>query len=118
MLYIQVYNIYIIHALQIATQGILKYCLRGMLGKQQEETLIFFLDTVTLLLSESQIQRIKGTHHIVDRIEQFGPVYSTWMYSYERFNSWMSRLALYCFKPEATIMETYRVRLRWKINVL
>ena len=60
MLYIQVYNIYIIHALQIATQGILKYCLRGMLGKQQEETLIFFLDTVALLLSESQIHcRVK-----------------------------------------------------------
>ena len=48
-------------------------------------------------------------HHVVEGIHRFGPVYSTWMYSYERFNSWLSRRALNRFRPEATIMETYRV---------
>ncbi|XP_065893669.1 uncharacterized protein [Dysidea avara] len=46
-------------------------------------------------------------HHVVDGIERFGPVYSTWMYPYERFNSWLSRRALNQFRSEATIMETY-----------
>ena len=32
------------------------------------------------------------------------------MYCYERFNSWLSKRALNRFRPEATIMETYRVR--------
>ena len=132
-----------------------------MLGRKQEETLIFFLDTVTLLLSESHVncklKELKDKlnvalalierdfpisiqvyiglkaynvhmcigfvvliqditthlmHHIIDGIEQFGPVYSTWMYSYERFNSWLSRRALNRFRPEATIMETYRVSIQ------
>ena len=36
-------------------QGILKYCLRGMLGKKQRETFFFFLDTISKLLHESQV---------------------------------------------------------------
>ena len=47
--------------------------------------------------------------HIVSGIKQFGPVYGTWMYPYERFNSWMCRRALNRAHPEVTIMETYRV---------
>ena len=39
--------------LQIATHGILKYCLRGLLGKQQRNTLFFILDTLTDVLAES-----------------------------------------------------------------
>ena len=39
--------------LQIATHGILKYCLRGLLGKQQRNTLFFVLDTLTDVLAES-----------------------------------------------------------------
>lgn len=50
-------------------------------------------------------------HHIVDGIKWFGPVYSTWMYSFERFNSWLCKRALNRFRSEATIMETYRVSL-------
>ena len=41
-------------------------------------------------------------HHIVDGI-RFGPVYSTWMFPYERFNSWMCRRALNRAHPEATV---------------
>ena len=32
--------------------GIFKYCLRGMLGDTQRETLFFFLDTIKLACSE------------------------------------------------------------------
>ena len=45
-----------------------------------------------------------------DGIRSFGPVYSTWMFVYERFNSWLCKRALNSYRPEATIMETYRVR--------
>ncbi len=47
--------------------------------------------------------------HVVEGIEKFGPVYATWMYSFERFNSWMCQRALNRAHPEVTIMETYRV---------
>ena len=51
-------------------------------------------------------------HHILEGIAARGPVYGTWMYPYERFNSWMSRRALNRCQPEATIMKTYRVIYR------
>lgn len=47
--------------------------------------------------------------HIVDGIRQFGPVYSTWMFSYEGFNSWLHWRVMNRRWPEATLMETYRV---------
>ena len=47
--------------------------------------------------------------HVADGIKQFGPVYGTWMYPYERFNSWMCQRTLNRSNPEATILETYRV---------
>ena len=47
--------------------------------------------------------------HIVDGMKQFGPVYATWMYAYERFNSWLYRRITNRRFPEATLMETYRV---------
>lgn len=39
--------------LQIAAHRILKYCLRGLLGKQQCNTLFFVLGTLTDVLAES-----------------------------------------------------------------
>lgn len=39
--------------IQIACNGIFKYCLRDMLGENQRETFFFFLDTISLLLAES-----------------------------------------------------------------
>ena len=38
---------------QIAAQGILKYCLRGLLGQQQRETLYYFLDIIASVLQET-----------------------------------------------------------------
>ncbi len=49
--------------------------------------------------------------HIVDGMKAFGPVYGTWMYAYERFNSWLHRRVLNRRFPEATFMETYRVSI-------
>ena len=45
------------------------------------------------------------------RDERFGPVHGTWMFAYERFNSWLCRRALNRRHPEATILRTYQVML-------
>ena len=56
-------------------------------------------------------------HHIVDSIELYGPVYSTWMFAYERFNSWITRRVKNRRHPEATVMETYRVGYHFIVSV-
>ena len=45
--------------------------------------------------------------HVAEGIQQFGPVYSTWMYP---FDSWISQRVKNRTHPEATAIETYRVR--------
>lgn len=50
-------------------------------------------------------------HHLPEGIEKFGPVHGTWMFAYERFNSWLCRRALSRKHPEATILRTYQVML-------
>jgi len=50
-------------------------------------------------------------HHVPEGIEKFGPVHGTWMFPYERFNSWLCRRALNRRHPEATILRTYQVML-------
>jgi hypothetical protein len=47
--------------------------------------------------------------HVADGIGHFGPVYGSWMFAYERFNSWLHRRVMNRRFPEATLMETYRV---------
>ena len=49
--------------------------------------------------------------HVAEGIEQFGPVYGMWMYPYERFNSWLCQRVKNRAYPEATVIETYRVRI-------
>ena len=39
--------------IQLICKGVLKFCLRDMLGEQQRKTLFYFLDMLSLLLSES-----------------------------------------------------------------
>ena len=51
-------------------------------------------------------------HHIVQGIERFGPVYGTWMFPFERFNSWMCQRALNRAHPEATINIGYTMEPR------
>ena len=121
--------------IQLVTQGVLKFCLRDLLGETQRKTLFRFLDCLTLLCAESQnLRKLDAIeeevnicialmerdfplcihnitthllHHITDGIVKFGPVYSTWMFVFERFNSWLCQRALNKRSPEATIIETY-----------
>ena len=47
--------------------------------------------------------------HIAEGIQRFAPVYGTWMYPFERFNSWICQRVKNRAHPEATVIETYRV---------
>ena len=122
---------------QIMCAGILKFCLRGLLGKTQRMTLFVlcdilasvcqeelttsFIDTLESGLHQSlaRIERDFPTsinvivfhllHHLPLFLRRFGPVYGFWMYSFERFNSWISRRSLNRRFPEATVIETYRL---------
>lgn len=122
---------------QIACNGILKFCLRGMLGKKQRITLFKLFDVLSKLCAEViyqhsldeleeevhevlvlierdfpvslQVIVFHLLHHLPTYIRKFGPVYSFWMFSFERFNSWLTRRALNRRYPEATITETYRL---------
>lgn len=120
---------------QLASRGILKFCLRGMLSLRCRRTLFKFLDSLASLCAESHdlddldcvendlneacallerdfplnLQNITThiLHHIVDGIRHFGPVYGTWMFVFERFNSWICKRALNMRYPEATVLETF-----------
>ena len=122
---------------QLISTSILKYTLRGLLGKRQRESLFFFLDVLAALCAEivdlsvidvleynvhkslSLLERdfpvslhvsvFHLLHHLPMYIRRFGPVYSHWMYPYERFNSWIIRRVLNRRYPEATVIETYRL---------
>lgn len=48
-------------------------------------------------------------HHIVDGLEEFGPVYGRWLFPHERANGWISRQCLRKGVEESTVMETYVV---------
>lgn len=47
--------------------------------------------------------------HMVEGIAKFGPLYTTWMFPFERMNSWFTRRVLNRQYPESTIMETYQI---------
>lgn len=122
---------------QLATNGTLKYCLRGMLGLRQRNTLFEFLDVIRCICAESidttslasleqrvhkvlallerdfpislQVIVFHLLHHLPMFLERFGPVYMFWMYPYERFNSWIIRRVLNRRFPESTVIETYRL---------
>ena len=40
--------------LQVAVRGVLKYCIRGMLGDEQNKTVVLFMDAITALCAPSQ----------------------------------------------------------------
>lgn len=46
-------------------------------------------------------------HHIPDGLRRTGPVYSSWMYVFERFNSWICKRVQNMRYPEATAVETF-----------
>ena len=47
--------------------------------------------------------------HIAEKIADNGPLYSIWMYTFERMNSWLTRRAMNRSKTEECVMETAQV---------
>lgn len=121
----------------VLSSGILKFCIRGLLGKSQERTLMELCDVVSILCSEEvNIQNMDGMeyrvhrvlslmerdfpatihvimlhllHHLPMYMRRFGPLYSFWMYPMERFNNWIKSRVQNRRFPEATVMESYRL---------
>ena len=122
---------------QLATSGVLRFCLRSMLGYRQRHTLFQLFDVISGLCDEVidskhiddlelRVHRVLALierdfplslqvivfhllHHLPMLLRRFGPVYGFWMYPYERFNSWITRRVTNRRYPEATVMETYRL---------
>ena len=121
----------------VLSSGILKFCIRGLLGSFQRKTLYELCDIVSLLVAESvdvnqldaieyRVHRVLSLierdfpvtvlvimlhllHHLPMFIRRFGPVYGFWMFPVERFNSWISKRALNRRFPEATVLESNRM---------
>ena len=122
---------------QLVSSNMLKYCLRGLLGQQQRQTLFFFCNVLAQLCAESvnmlQVQQLEFDvheslsllerdfpvsmhvivfhllHHLPLYLNRFGPCCVYWMYPYERFNSWVIRRVQNRRYPESTVIETYRL---------
>ena len=123
--------------MHVLSSGILKYCIRGLLGSFQRRILYELCDVVSLLVAESvdinclddleyRVHRVLCLierdfpvsvhvimlhllHHLPMYIRCFGPVYGFWMFPVKRFNSWISKRALNRRFPEATVLESYRL---------
>lgn len=121
----------------VLTSGILKYCIRGLLGEQQESTLVEICDVVSLLCKDevdmqsidalevrvhrvlSMVERDFPTcvhvisfhllHHLPMFVRRFGPLQGFWMYPMERFNNWIKSRIQNRRYPESTVVETYRL---------
>ena len=121
----------------VIASGILKFCVRDLLGREQETTLMELCDVVSILCSEEvnvqamdsieyRVHRVLSLmerdfpatvhvitlhllHHLPMYIRRFGPLYSFWMYPLERFNNWIKNRVLNRRFPEATVMESYRL---------
>ena len=49
--------------------------------------------------------------HIAEKIEENGPMYSSWMYPFERMNSYITRRVNNRSRVEQCIMETIQVKM-------
>lgn len=126
-----------VHWRHILVSGILKFCIRGLLGEKQRHTLFELCDVISCLNSEivdiqmldsieyrlhnalSLVERdfpvslnvisLHLLHHLPMYIHRFGPVHGYWMYPMERLNSWISRRILNRRFPESTVMASYRL---------
>ena len=121
----------------ILTCGILKYCLRDLLGEKQRATLFELCDVISLLTKDAissteldaieyRVHRVLALierdfpvslnvisfhllHHLPMYIRRFGPVYEFHMFPMERFNSWIGKRVMNRRFPEATVVESYRL---------
>ena len=122
---------------QLVSTQILKYCLRGLLGQQQRQTLFLFCDVLAQLCAESVNMSLLHQlefnvhyslcllerdfpvsmhvivfhllHHLPLYLNRFGPCRVFWMYPFERYNSWVIRRVQNRRYPESTVIETYRI---------
>ena len=97
------------------TSGILKYCIRGLLGSHQRRTLYELSDVLSVLVAEEvdmstidvveyRTHRVLALlerdfpvslhvivfhllHHLPMFLKRFGSAYGFWMFPLERFNS-------------------------------
>lgn len=123
--------------INIIGAGIMKYCIRECLGSFQRRTIFELCDVIQSILSgdvdlslidtlEYRVHRVLSLlerdfpvsihvtmlhllHHLPKFIRRFGPVHGYWMFSMERFNSWIARRVHNRRFPEATIIESYRL---------
>ena len=121
----------------VLSSGILKYCIRGLVGEKQRKALFELCDVVAALLAydvteedvdslEYRVHRVLSLlerdfpvslhvivfhllHHLPMFIHRFGPAYSFWMYPMERFNSWIAARITNRRYPENTVLESYRL---------
>ena len=113
------------------------YLLRGSLPKKQRRTLTFFFWVIAKLhqktFEESKLIKLLEevnvamallerdcplwlgnitTHilrHIAEKLSENGPMYASWMYPFERMNSYITRRANNRSTIEQCIMETVQV---------
>nr|XP_023654008.1 uncharacterized protein LOC111836725 [Paramormyrops kingsleyae] len=124
-----------IHEFQIS--GVFQWCPKGMLEQQQRRSLFMWLKAIQCCYAESftevdlenldeivplacalmerdwplSFQNIT-THlllHLPQSVRENGPLVSTWMFPFERANSWVVRRALNKCDMASTIMRTYQV---------
>lgn len=121
----------------VVASGVLKYCIRGLLGSFQCKTLMELCNVLSMLVAEEidmscidnleyRTHRVLALlerdfpvslnvivfhllHHLPVYLRRFGPAYTFWMYPLERFNSWIGRRVHNRRYPEATVIETYRL---------
>lgn len=121
----------------ILLSGILKFCIRGCLGKKQRSTVFELCNVLSDLCSRSvdadevdkleyQLNRVLAIlerdypvslhvikfhllHHLPMFVKHYGAVGNFWMSPMERYSSWITRRVTNRRYPGATVMETYRL---------
>ncbi|KAJ8349753.1 hypothetical protein SKAU_G00248830 [Synaphobranchus kaupii] len=121
-----------IHEFQIG--GLFQWCLKAILQQQPRRSLIMWLKANQYCYQDSftamELQQVEEiacalmerdwpltfqnitTHlllHLPQSIRENGPMVSTWMFPFERSNSWVIRRALNKRDMASTIMRTYQV---------
>ncbi|XP_066924621.1 uncharacterized protein [Clytia hemisphaerica] len=121
---------------EYTVENLWTYALRGCLPEKQQRTLTYFFAVLTHLFhkkfTSTQLEKLEKhmhtslsllerdfpsillnitthiCHHFVENMKKFGPLYATWMYCLERFNSWITRRCNNKNHMERCVMETYQ----------
>ncbi|OWF49211.1 hypothetical protein KP79_PYT24455 [Mizuhopecten yessoensis] len=129
---------------RLFTNGVLRYCLRGMLGTEQRESLNnFLMGLETLFKSPSDLntndQVAEGwhvtlcrmerdfplslqsfvmhlLHHLPSYVKLYGPPSNFWMFPYERFIKTLSECITNSRYPELNVVK--KMETQWLVNML